>query len=262
MDCRESCELLPLSVDGELDARTEAALAAHLASCLACAGREAQLRVVGAAMSGTATYYRAPTSLRERLDAALWPVNALKDRAATSRQHGLRSWPWRLLNGAGLIAAICTSLLLVLVWPQRPANDDDLRIANELIANHARARVNGHMVDVASSDQHTVKPWFAAKLDFSPPVHDFSDQGFSLIGGRLDYLDHHSAAVLIYGRRLHTIEVFVWPVTTADPVMRRRTVRGYQVVGWATADLAFRAVSDVEAAELDRLSGLFQDAAR
>jgi anti-sigma factor RsiW len=258
MDCRESCELLPLSIDGELDMRTEAALAAHLAACPSCGSRRRGLSVLVAGVRGVATYHRASASLRDRLVAALPPAGVPRQRAPigwTGRRRWFGSPPWRLLNGVGLIAAVCASLLLVLAWPQKPESDD-LRIANELIADHARAQLGGHVVDLASSDQHMVKPWLVSKLDFSPPVRDFSDQGFPLVGGRLDYVDHHPAAVLIYGYRRHTIEVFVWPAKDANSATIRRTVQGYHVVGWATADLAFRALSDADSTELERLAGL------
>jgi anti-sigma factor RsiW len=111
---------------------------------------------------------------------------------------------------------------------------------------------------VVSSDQHTVKPWFNGKLDFSPPVHDFSGRGYPLLGGRLDYLQERPVAALVYGRRQHVINVFIWPTagpeTPAPPIARR----GYHLLHWATPELAYWVVSDLGLAELTEFAGLLR----
>jgi anti-sigma factor RsiW len=259
MDCNETIELLPLSIDRELDARTEGALTAHLASCAACDKHRQQLTSLGAAVRGAATYHRAPASLRDHIEASLPPA---KTTAGTDGQvasgRGASGWRfvWQLLNGAGLVAAACAALVLVLVLPQSPSSDQ--RLTDEIVASHARALLTDHVVDIASSDQHTVKPWFSAKLDFSPPVRDLAEQGFPLVGGRLDYLERRPVAVLVYRHRQHQIEVFVWPADGAGAPMTPRSSQGYHVIGWTTAGMKFRAVSDVDATELQRLTDLLQ----
>jgi len=251
MDCKECCELLPLSIDRELDARTEGALSTHLESCAACDRRREQLADLVAGIRSVASYHRAPDLLRQGILASLpFSEDAKGDRKTSAWRIG-----WWLLNGGSLAAAICVALVLALVWP-RPSGDP--LMVDELIASHARSLLTDHVMDIASSDQHTVKPWFSGKLDFSPPVRDFAEQGFPLLGGRLDYLDRHPVAVLVYRHRQHVIEVFVWPVDGNGTAMMTGDSQGFHVLGWSAAGLSFRAVSDVDAAELDHLAELIR----
>lgn len=259
MECKEASELLPLSIDRELDARSEGALAAHVASCATCDRERRRLVGLIGNIRSASTYHRAPEALRQRIEAALpSPANPMATALPAGERRTGSGWRfgWRLLNGAGLIAAACAALVLVLIWPQPPSADQ--RLADEVIASHARALLSDHLIDVASSDQHTVKPWFSARLDFSPPVPDLSGEGFPLAGGRLDYLDRHPVAVLVYRRRQHLIEVFVWPTDGAPESTSPRSSQGYHVVGWSAAGMNFRAISDVDPAELQRLSALIR----
>jgi anti-sigma factor RsiW len=122
---------------------------------------------------------------------------------------------------------------------------------NQLVDAHVRSLLPNHLLDVVSTDRHTVKPWFAGKTDIAPPVLDLTDKGFPLLGGRLDYVDGHSAAVLIYGRRLHTINVFVWRTTTAEPRDGSFEVRGHSLLHWTNGGLSYWAVSDAAQPELE-----------
>jgi anti-sigma factor RsiW len=142
----------------------------------------------------------------------------------------------------------------------RVRSERELRSADEGVGNHARALLTDHAFDVASSDQHTVKPWFAGKLDFSPPVRDLGADGFPLIGGRLDYLDHTRVAVLAYRKRQHEIDVFVWPVGSGVSAVSglTRSRRGYNVVRWSEGGMNFCAVSDVEPDDLQHLKDLIR----
>ena len=132
---------------------------------------------------------------------------------------------------------------------QRPGADEFL--ATQLIASHVRSLMANHLTDVPSSDQHTVKPWLDAKLDFAAPVVDLAAQGFPLLGGRLDYLDNHSVAALVYQRRKHFINLFVWPTTPADSKPRKMVTRqGYHLLHWVDDDFTYWAVSDVNVEDL------------
>src|SRR5439155_24852604 len=157
------------------------------------------------------------------------------------------SWNWLALAAAIIFAAIIALTLVPLL--QRPGADQFL--ATQLIASHVRSLMASHLTDVASSDQHTVKPWLDTKLDFAPPVVDLSSEGFPLIGGRLDYLDNRPAAVLIYQRRKHFINLFVWPAeSNATRSTKAISRQGYQLLHWVDSDFNYWAVSDVNANDL------------
>jgi anti-sigma factor (TIGR02949 family) len=279
MDCSEARELIPLALDHELDARGEVGLETHLAGCAACRARYEAAAALRAAVRREATHYRAPAALRARLSVAPAgaipaPLPAAAPPAPVRRKPEAgarpRAWPWagnaslgwRLFNGGGFAAALAAMLVLVIALPQRPPASD--RLADDAIADHARAVLTDHLTDVLSSDQHTVKPWFAGRLDYSPPVHDLVDAGFPLVGGRLDYLDHRAVATLVYRRHQHLIDVFVWPAAAADAPSKPalRSDRGWHVLAWSTGGLAYRAVSDVEPGDLQQLATLLDPAAR
>jgi anti-sigma factor RsiW len=248
MDCQETRALVPLSLDRELDAKSELALAAHLDSCAACCNYRHQQESFRSAIRGSASYHDAPPDLRGRIAAALPQADRGHGKTPGRMAPGRWRFGWQILNGAGLAAAACAALVLAVVMPLRLSVDEQL--ADEVIAGHARALLTQHVTDVASSDQHTVKPWFNGKLDFSPPVRDFAEQGFPLAGGRLDYLNHQVVAVLVYRRHQHVIDVFIWPGTgKAFPL---RSSRGYHVTGKTASGMNFLAISDVAPGELQQ----------
>ncbi|HEV7556333.1 MAG TPA: hypothetical protein VGO00_12790, partial [Kofleriaceae bacterium] len=167
-----------------------------------------------------------------------------------------RAWQWPLAIGAlaGVFAVVSTVGLYVAL----PSADE--RTGDEIVSSHVRSLLADHAVDIASSDQHTVKPWFNGKLDFSPPVRDLAAEGFPLVGGRLDYVDHRPAAALVYRHAQHTINVFALPAADAkrDATPRTGAIRGFHTVRWTQDGMAFWAVSDVDAAELGRLVALLR----
>jgi anti-sigma factor RsiW len=256
MDCREASALMPLSLDGELDARSARALDDHVAGCTACAERQRQLGATTAAMRATASYRSAPESLRRNVMASLAAATAAAPKVELERRSpaARTRLGWPLLAGAGWAAAACLALAMLL--PQQPQSASQ-RLADELVSSHARALLSGHLVDVASSDQHTVKPWFGGKLDFSPPVRDLAEQGFPLVGGRLDYVGHRQTAVLVYRRRQHLIDVFVVPADAVAAPSPASSAEGFNILEWTAAGMRLRAVSDVDAADLQQLAALF-----
>jgi anti-sigma factor RsiW len=164
-------------------------------------------------------------------------------------------WNWLALAAAIILAAIIGSSLL----PRLRAPNADQFLATQLIASHVRSLMADHLTDVASSDQHTVKPWLDAKLDFAAPVVDLAGEGFPLIGGRLDYLDNHSAAALVYQRRKHFINLFVWPTTPGDGKGQTTVEReGYHLLHWNDGDFTYWAVSDVNVGDLQNFKQLFE----
>lgn len=205
------------------------------------------------AMTEALPVYEAPASLqawaREEARKADQEASSAREiRYPTPRAHARRFSDWR----------IAASLLIAAVvgWGAaslRPTGSSSVTSAttNQLVDAHVRSLLPNHLLDVVSTDRHTVKPWFAGKTDIAPPVVDLTDKGFPLIGGRLDYVDGHSAAVLVYGRRLHTINVFVWRSGSSEPRDGSFEVRGHSLLHWTNGGLSYWAVSDAAEPELE-----------
>jgi anti-sigma factor RsiW len=240
--------LVQAELDGELDAAQAAALEAHRVGCSICQAAQTELLRARELLRGEA-YETTPDDVRARVMARL--------RQAEPRPMPTpaRRWRWVFpsLGGFGLGAACAAALALLIVLPQR----SDL--ADQLVAGHIRALQPGHLEDVVSTDQHTVKPWFDGRLDFAPPVRDFAADGFPLKGGRLDYLDGRPVAALIYQRDKHVIDVFVWPESAGvQHLASKIVVQGYNVVHWTAEGMNFWAVSDVERGQLDDFAALWR----
>jgi anti-sigma factor RsiW len=238
MNCNEAGTLVAQYVDGEFDNLQTRSIEQHLRGCAACATKHDGALALRAQIRAEVPYFPAPPALRERVRALLANAND----AAPARPRPERDG-WRWLTGGAL--AGCTATMLawtlgtaVIGWQ---ANED---VAIEAVAIHVRATRNDHLIEVASSDRHTVKPWLSARLDYSPPVQDLASEGFALSGGRLDTLDKQRVATLVYRYRLHTIDVFVRPEGAHAP-SALRTVRGFNVAHATGSEMDWLAVSDV-----------------
>lgn len=240
MDCEQSHILLHGYLDDELDVVTSLALTAHLQDCPACAHAYTTQRALRTALRQGDLYHRPPLGFAPR-----WRRALRRASRAESASPWWRAW-WPPL---GLAVSAALLLLFWSGWPRGRTPAEPL--LQEVIAGHVRALMVNHLTDIASSDRHTVKPWFEGTLDFSPPVPDLSPQGFPLIGGRLDYLAHRPVAALVYQRQQHAINLFIWPTPPAPSHAPQAVTRqGYQVVTWTAADLTYWAVSTLNRAEL------------
>jgi len=240
--------LIQADLDGELDPARAAELAAHVPGCPECLLLQQRLADLSLRLRAEATYHRAPARLQAAVAAQLAASGSTAPPQAPSPTT---VWHRRLRSavpfGAGFALAAALAFLLIL-----PRGPDMARL---IVDDHLRALQPGHLTDVLSTDQHTVKPWFDGRLDFAPPVRDFARQGFPLIGGRLDYVAGRPVAVLIYGRARHVIDVFVWPGSAPE---RSGSRRGYNFVRWSEGGMVFWAVSDLEIAGLRDFVRLWQ----
>jgi anti-sigma factor RsiW len=269
MDCKHTATLVHGYIDHELDDARRSWFEAHLLGCPACARVVAQERALSAALRRAAPRLAAPPALAARIGAALDAAATGTAIVATTAPTGVVV-PWRLpriapralrLAASFAAVAVLSSSLTWFAVTRGPAPEDDAQIAVALVDSHVHALMTGHVMVVASSDQHTVKPWFQGRVEVSPPVGDFASNGFPLLGGRVDYVDRRTAAVLVYGSRQHMIDVYVWPQAGAQPAAgapSEATHNGYNTIRWNAGGLAFAAVSDVNFDELRRLVGLVQ----
>lgn len=246
MACPDNDRLLNAYFDGELDVVRSAEFEEHLKSCPACASDLRTHQNLRQSLRAADLYERAPESLRNRIAGVL-------PRKAEARPIFMRSRPvleW--LAVAAAIAVVVGASFAIFSSRQQPN-----LLVQEIVASHIRSLQPGHLFDVESTDQHTVKPWFDGRLDFSPPVRDLADEGFPLVGGRLDYLDHHNVAALVYQRRKHFINVFVWP-TESKPsnLPDTQVVQGYNLLFWRGDGMTFCAVSDVSPTDLREFAHL------
>jgi mycothiol system anti-sigma-R factor len=248
MSCDFSGTILPAYLDGELDAVRAAEFERHLETCHECTATLGAAESLRSSLQRAQLYETAPPELRKKIRAEL--------KVSSARASGSTVPAWRWLAAAAAILLV-TGVAWFAVPHFRSMGPESVTSA-EVIDAHIRSLQAGHLTDVASTDQHTVKPWFDGKLDFIPPVHDFTDEGFPLIGGRLDVLGERNVAALVYGRRKHFINIFVWPTKDSDtPIHPPGSRQGYQWVHWRHQGMEFCAVSDVSAQDLHELAQLF-----
>ena len=248
MTCDEAGILLHALIDGELDAGHAREVEGHIAGCRRCAAELAAYRAMGKEIAGADLRYAAPPALRRRIEAAL-PQTRAPSRRAVLRGFAMGS-------AASAIAA--TGLFAIIL-----RGDDEQRIQSEVVSAHLRSLQAGHLTDVLSTDQHTVKPWFNGKLDVAPPVADLTAQGFTLIGGRLDYVDARAIAAIVYRRRAHVINLFVaQTASTERRAASTEALQGFNIRRWGERGLNYWAISDLAADELAEFGEKFESAMR
>jgi anti-sigma factor RsiW len=245
-----SCETLGDKLSGyldhELDERAAGEVEAHLRQCLTCSTHLERARRLRAAVQAHLPPLRAPEHLRSNVRAMLW--------AQVKRPQRRQSWlPAWAATAAALLVGVAGGWQLAIRQVGGAGGSD---MVTEVVADHVRSLQGSHLTDIASSEHHTVKPWFAGKLDFSPPVPDFVTDGFPLIGGRLDYLEERQVAALAYGRRQHVINLFVWPSRDSNSLPAAVSRRGYNVVHGVAGGMTYWAISDLNATELSQFAQL------
>ena len=249
MTCDEAEVLLHALIDGELDAGHAREVESHIAGCPRCAAALRDYREMSKAIAEADVRYTAPAALRQRIERALPQPQAAPNRRAVLRGFAM---------GSAVSALAATGLVAIVL-----RHDDEQRIVSEVVSAHLRSLQAGHLIDVVSTDRHTVKPWFNGKLDASPPVLDLTAQGFTLIGGRLDHVDARAIGAVVYRRRQHIINLFV--AQTADTERRAakmETMQGFNVRRWSEQGMNFWAVSDIAADELAEFGEKFEAALR
>jgi len=267
MNCEERRVLLHAFLDDELDPERSLDVQSHLDACPDCAREHAAHLALRSALRDEALYFRPPEGFENRIRATLASQGATEraaDRAGPAGRTGafgiFRRMPWAWLP-AGAAAALLI-LTTISSWrfdasASRPTADELL--AQEVIASHVRSLMANHLTDVLSTDQHTVKPWFSGRLDFSPPVLDLASDGFELVGGRLDYLAARPVAALVYQRRRHVINLMVWPAPRdPDSSLTAATRQGYHLLHWIRGGMSHWAVSDLNEPEMMEFARLLR----
>ncbi|MBO4221270.1 anti-sigma factor [Bradyrhizobium neotropicale] len=249
MTCEEAEVLLQALIDGELDAGHAREVEDHVAGCTRCTELAKDYRAISRMIAEKGASYTAPPELRRRIEAALPQPKVTPSRRAVLRGFAL---------GSAVSAMAATGLVAVIL-----RSDDEARVQSELVSAHLRSLQAGHLTDVLSTDQHTVKPWFNGRLDVAPPVIDLTALGFTLIGGRLDYVDARPIGAVVYRRRQHVINLFVAQTSDTERHAARTSQRqGFNIRHWSDHGLNFWAVSDLSADELAEFSDKFETAMR
>jgi len=270
--CDDNARLLHGYLDGELDLVRSLEIEEHLKTCPDCAQELRNQQTLRKGFRSSNLYDRAPSGLANRIrgsiarEASSAPT-ALAENAPAENPLAAKkapvvpitskraAWGW-------LAVAAAILMVFAMSWRIGPglggrANSD--LITQEIVSSHIRSLQPDHLFDVRSTDRHTVKPWFNGRLDFSPPVRDLSEDGYPLIGGRLDYVDHRAVAALVYQRRQHLINVFIWPEAKGtEEALQTRSVQGYNLIPWEGGGMYQCAVSDLNRGELEQFTELLR----
>jgi anti-sigma factor RsiW len=250
MKCPSSRHLLELHLDGELSAGESAEIEEHIENCASCDGLYSRLEQLQSDIRKQITRHTAPAQLQRSIQVAL------RRAAAAEPEPPRMRWNWMAVAASFLLFASLALNIASLRSRDSAARDG---LAQEVLSSHLRSLMGTHLLDVPSSDQHTVKPWFNGKLSFSPDVKDFSSQGFPLIGGRVEYIGERPVAALVYQRRQHFINLFTWPSSSASQSGYSEMKRsGYNLVSWTEDGMTCWAVSDLQTGELEQFAQLYK----
>ncbi len=245
-------------LDGELDAVRAAEFERHLLSCPQCVAEIESQETLRAAIQSAGLRERAPEKIRRNLQAALLATSTTAEPVKTvtpiRAKQSIRPTWWLTLAAAAVFAVVLGSRFL----PNLSQGHGEGEMTAAIVDAHLRSLQPGHLEDVISTDQHTVKPWFDGRIDFAPPVHDFVSDGFPLQGGRLDIVRGKTVAVLVYGRRKHVINVFIWPTSEQDASPQQGSQLGYNWIDWRKGGMELVAISDVSAQDLAALQKLIE----
>jgi mycothiol system anti-sigma-R factor len=252
LTCTDIQAALPAYMDGELDPLRNLEIEQHMQHCAVCSQTYKADQALQTAVKTGAQYYSAPADLRKRIQSSI--------RQVAKSEPIFPAMPWRWLAVAASVAVV-----VILAWalsPRLHGLDTEQLVAQEVVSSHVRSLMVDHVADVMSSDQHTVKPWFTGKLDFSPPVKNLAKEGFPLVGGRLDYLDNRAVAALVYQRQNHFINLFIWPSSRDTQVNTKTLARqGYHLLHWTQSGMTYWAVSDLNTTGLQEFVQLVQQQA-
>jgi anti-sigma factor RsiW len=241
MNCEKVHDFLDAYSTDELDLVSAMEVESHLADCSKCVSDLASIRSLRMTLREPSLRYAAPSALRDRLE------------AARPRQSPAKHW-----RAARIAAMILLFLVPCVAWYLSASRSNATQLADEITASHVRSLQGDHLLDVPSTDQHTVKPWFSGKIDFSPTVVDLKSEGFPLVGGRLDYIERRTVAAVVYQHGKHVINVFVWPTSEMDSPPKSSQHNGFKLITWRGRGLVYAAVSDMNEQDLSRLVELLR----
>lgn len=241
MEHQQFMELLPAYADQELGISDVLAVEQHLDSCAACQNELSALSGMREKLKKHAPYFTAPDHLAQHITMSLPQGHSSVDRFA--------GWNLNWVNAGAMLATLLAVVWSGALYMTQPSAQD--RLIDELVSSHVRSLLVDHLSDVVSSDRHTVKPWFNGKLDFSPSVFDLAANGYPLVGGRLDYLNGHTVAVLVYRHNQHPINVYVWPSTNGESVTKEQERQGYHLIRWTAKGMEYWAVSELATGDLE-----------
>jgi anti-sigma factor RsiW len=244
MNHEQAQHLVTAYIDKELSVSEVLAFEKHLKECAECQGEYKEQLITSGLVHNQANYFASTPQFIKQLETSLPKPTLVK------KQRKVWDFPWRT---SGFSSSAIVISMVAIIWSTSlylavPTNQD--RIREELIASHVRSLQVDHLSDVISTDKHTVKPWFNGKLDFSPEVTDFADKGFPLEGGRLDYINGKTIAVIVYRYKKHPINVYIWPTNSKDLVVQKGNSHGYHLAHWIVVGMEYWAVSDLAADEL------------